>query len=196
MICLVLVMNLLALKLNFETLEGENYIDAGGTVVLVTASERSTRNVENGVKYNYQKYNSKRDPTVGLQNSFENRLRKLLEIMETNLEKSASNIVTEKSFSYDVYFPDRLLFCDDVMNISNMTYLASGWTKAVYKGYFKGLPVAVKTVDVNGPDVKTCKANGGSETACYVKAAKKIVKEIVLLQALSGEHVLKVYIIF
>ncbi|WAR19875.1 PKDCC-like protein, partial [Mya arenaria] len=188
-ICLILVMNLLALKLNFETIEGENYIDAGGTTL---PSERKLQNID----VHYPFFNDL-NPNMfvsrqGLRHTYENRLRKLLEIMETNLDNSAAKIVTEKTLPYEAYFPERLLYCDDVMNITDMTYMASGWTKAVFKGTFKGRQVAVKTVDVNGQDVTTCRDAGRSETDCYVKAAKKIVKEIVVLQALANDNVLKV----
>ncbi|XP_045185783.2 extracellular tyrosine-protein kinase PKDCC-like isoform X2 [Mercenaria mercenaria] len=112
--------------------------------------------------------------------------------MESSLENSVTYGAPEKEVLFERYFPDHLMYCDDIANITDKIYIASGWTKAVYKGTYKGSPVALKTVDVKGQDVTTCMDSGKSETACFVKAAKKIVKEIVLLQALAGENVLKV----
>lgn len=180
----------MALQRNFETLDGENYIDAGGTADPGDAAKYLANIDPKRHVFHERKLHSRHS----MRYVIENRLRKLLDIMESNLESSVSYGGSENGLSYDTYFPDRLLYCDDVLNITDMTYLASGWTKAVYKGVFKGSPVAVKTVDVNGQEVTTCMASGLSQTTCYVKAARKIVKEIVVLQAIAGEHVLKVCI--
>ena len=128
-LCMILVVNLLASKLNFETIEGENYIDTGGRTFI--SSERQLQNID----VHYSVFNdlnpNKLASRRGLRHSYENRLRKLLEIMETNLDNSGGKIVTEKTIPYEQYFSERLLYCDDVMNITDMTYMASGWTKAV-----------------------------------------------------------------
>lgn len=177
-----LFMNIMAFQRNYADLEGENNIDPGGTTFV---SNLGNGDIKNNV-FQERKLNSRKSQKV----VFKNKLRKLLDILESNLEKTFPNDAPEISF--EKYFPDRQLYCDDIANISDMTYMASGWTKAVYKGLYKGTPVAIKTIDVKGQDVTTCRSTGMSQSACYVKAAKKIVKEIVILQALAGENVLKV----
>ncbi|XP_045185763.2 extracellular tyrosine-protein kinase PKDCC-like isoform X1 [Mercenaria mercenaria] len=183
-ISFLLFMNIMTFQRNFADLEGENNVDPGGT-----SSEYDLGNIE--LRYNVfheRKLNSRESQRY----LFQNKVRKLLNIMESSLENSVIYSAPEKEVLFERYFPDHLMYCDDIANITDRTYIASGWTKAVYKGTYKGSPVALKTVDVKGQDVTTCMDSGMSETACFVKAAKKIVKEIVLLQALAGENVLKV----
>lgn len=180
----------MVLQKNFESLNGENYVDAGGTEGPSGGSKFLNFHSKHDVFHENMRHSPLRMRYV-----FENNLRKLLDIIENNLEKSVDYGVSESGLSLETYFPDRELYCDDVHNITNMTYLASGWTKAVYRGSYKGSPVAVKTVDVNGQNVKTCMKSGFSQTLCYVKAAKKIVKEIVVLQSIAGDNVLKVGIV-
>ena len=187
MICFVLFINIMALQRNFETLNGENYVDSGGTDKINKFENDPTYRI-----ISFQPHSNQHN-RVNMRFVFENRLRKLLDIIESNLDNSVTYGTSEHELPLETYFPDRLLYCDDVRSITNMTYLASGWTKAVYKGLYKGSPVAVKTVDITGQEVQTCMTSGLSEELCYVKAAKKIVKEIVVLQAVAGEHVLKVH---
>lgn len=179
-----LFINIMTFQNNFATFEGENNVDPGGTNFEVKLGNTD-------LKYNVF-HERKVKSRSGLRYMFQNKLHRLLVIMESNLEKTAAYGSPETDIPLETYFPDSLLFCDDVLNITDMTYIASGWTKAVYKGIFNGSPVAVKTVDLKGQDVTTCMDAGMPQTTCYVKAAKKIVKEIVVLQALAGEHVLKV----
>ncbi|KAL4238331.1 hypothetical protein ACF0H5_003041 [Mactra antiquata] len=179
-----LFVNVFLFQRNFASLEAENNVDPGGTISKLNydrAEVTKTRQV-------FQERNTRHN----LRYMFENKLRKLLDIMESNLEHTATYGSNENEIPFEKYFSDRLLYCDDILNITDMTYMASGWTKAVYKGTFKGSPVAIKTVDVKGQEVTTCVEAGSSQTACYIKAAKKIVKEIVVLQAIAGENILKV----
>lgn len=169
---------------NFAALEGENNVDPGGTPLEFNLGKSD-------LKYSVFQERKLKSPR-SQRYVFENKLRKLLDIMESNLENTAAYGAPENEIPFERYFPDRLLYCDDILNITDMTYMTSGWTKAVYKGTFKGSPVAIKTIDVKGQDVKTCEDSGRSHTVCYVKAAKKIVKEIVVLEALAGKNVLKV----
>lgn len=182
-----LIVNILLFQRNFASLEGENNIDPGGTIARM---KRGHIDLKQTV---FQERNTRYD----LRHVFENRLRKLLDIIESNLEHTASYTSSENEIPFEKYFSDdRLIYCDDVLNITDMTYMASGWTKAVYKGSFRGSPVAIKTVDAKGQDVSTCVEAGSTQTTCYIKAAKKIVKEIVVLQAIAGDNILKVEIQF
>lgn len=83
--------------------------------------------------------------------------------------------------------------------VPSMSFLAAGWTKAVYKAKFNDVDLAVKTVDVTGQDVNQCleKQRHDNEEyldveRCYHKAAKKIIKEIALLKQLQHPNVIKV----
>lgn len=186
MVVFIIFTNIAMIHRNFDMLENENFIDAGGTDDM-TVVERG-QNVEvfqrNGAVYSNT--NSK------IRHIFENKLRRLLDIMETTLENTVSYKNSNNVLHMKNYFSDRLLYCDDIANISDRVYLASGWTKAVYRGVYQGTPVALKTVDPQGQDVTTCVESGKSHTDCHIKAAKKIVKEIVILQALADKNVLKV----
>ena len=178
---IIVLTNLMMIQRNFDTMEGENNIDPGGT-----GSERRIQNTKsNDNVFHTEKENK-------LRFVFQNKLRKLLEIMEYNLESTFSYGTLENDIPFNRYFPDRIFDCEDIANVTDRTYLTSGWTKAVYKGTYKGRSVAIKTVDRQGQDVTTCMSTGMSETSCYIRAAKKIIKEIVILQAIANENVLKV----
>lgn len=184
LVVLFLFINIMTFHRNFAALEGENNVDPGGTPFSSNVGDA-------GLKYDVfqeRKLKFRRNQRY----VFQSKLRKLLDIMESNLENTAAFGTPENEIPFERYFPDRLLYCDDILNITDMTYMASGWTKAVYKGTFKGSPVAIKTVDAKGQDVTTCMESGRTRTFCFLKAAKKIVKEIVVLEALAGENVLKV----
>lgn len=188
---ILLVTHITMIQRNFGTLDdGESDGPSGNLVIFQT--KRNTR--ESAYGLNLRQHADYPGPNP--RNVFENKLRKLLEIMEYNLDSSAYSVEHAPSERSELgiqgYFPDEFLSCDDIDNITSRTYLASGWTKAVYSGYYRGSPVAMKTVDIHGQDVKTCREAGGSSTGCYVKAAKKIIKELVVLQAMANENVLKV----
>ncbi len=74
-------------------------------------------------------------------------------------------------------------------------YIASGWTKAVYSTSLRGVPVALKTVDVTGHDMSKCGQELAlSPTLCYIRASQKILREILLLTALRHTNVVQVII--
>lgn len=78
------------------------------------------------------------------------------------------------------------------VNVSELEFLASGWTKAVYRGDLQG-PVAIKTVDTTGHDVTHCLHNTPfTSQLCYAQASHKILKEILLLTGLSHPNIIKV----
>ncbi|KAL8580760.1 hypothetical protein ACOMHN_018432 [Nucella lapillus] len=120
-------------------------------------------------------------------------------VMESRLRKLLENTVAQSNASKSVLFRVRdfssgtvMLDCSDIEAISHREYVASGWTKAVFRGMYGGRAVALKTVDVGGQDVTACTEGGQSLQHCYHRAAQKIVKEIVLLQALAHHNVIQV----
>ena len=84
--------------------------------------------------------------------------------------------------------------------LSRQEHIASGWTKAVFKGVLWDLQrnssekVAIKMIDRNGYDVKNCVSDEVTEEQCYKRADNKMLKEMVLLQGLQHPHVVKVTI--
>ncbi|XP_014788337.1 extracellular tyrosine-protein kinase PKDCC [Octopus bimaculoides] len=87
---------------------------------------------------------------------------------------------------------EQLFNCQDIENITDKHYIGSGWTKAVYSGVISSKKVAMKTVDIGGQDVTNCVKWGQTLAECYYRAAQKIVKEIVLLQELEHQNLVKV----
>lgn len=78
--------------------------------------------------------------------------------------------------------------------VSTMSFMGSGWTKAVYKSKHHNKDLAVKIVDIAGQDIQDCleKQKLSNLDICYRKAGKKIIKEIVLLNNLQHENIVKV----
>lgn len=85
------------------------------------------------------------------------------------------------------------LGCRDISNVTEVHYLGSGYTKAVYKAVLnKSLAVALKSVDFGGHDIDNCVKLYGSLEDCYRLASYKIIKEMVLLQRLRHPNILQV----
>lgn len=86
-----------------------------------------------------------------------------------------------------------LMGCSDIDNVTNVQYLGSGYTKAVYKATInETFSVALKSVDFGGHDMENCVKKYASPEDCYRLASYKIVKEMTLLQRLQHPHILKV----
>ena len=83
--------------------------------------------------------------------------------------------------------------CVKLQSLTNKEYVASGWTKAVYKTNLEGHPVALKTIDLSGHDMTKCgQLLTESHSFCYKKASQKILKELLLLRALKIPNVVQV----
>ncbi|XP_041107644.1 extracellular tyrosine-protein kinase PKDCC-like isoform X1 [Polyodon spathula] len=87
-----------------------------------------------------------------------------------------------------------LMGCSDIDNVTNVQYLGSGYTKAVYKAAInETFSVALKSVDVGGHDMDNCVKKYASPEDCYRLASYKIVKEMTLLQRLQHPNILKLH---
>ncbi|XP_071445355.1 extracellular tyrosine-protein kinase PKDCC-like [Hetaerina americana] len=86
----------------------------------------------------------------------------------------------------------KVLECSAVHSASDLEFVAGGWTKAVYRAKVWGRDVAIKTVNLNGHDVRECQRVGGSLSACYRRAAAKILREMVLLGQLRHDNIVQV----
>ncbi|XP_013062692.2 extracellular tyrosine-protein kinase PKDCC-like [Biomphalaria glabrata] len=175
---------------SFRTEENENYLHKADVYSRDSSKGLSDELLSNSVSFNSVYYKQR----LGHGQS-----RKLMGERDTIDIKFVDTIFEEEfHFSDDwlrsaVHQADgQLLTCDDLEKIRNVTYLSRGWTKVVHKGVYKDRHVAIKTVDVNGHDVTSCLTDGHGVAECYAKAAKKIVKEILLLSSLQNENVVKV----
>ncbi|XP_054263418.1 extracellular tyrosine-protein kinase PKDCC-like [Macrosteles quadrilineatus] len=84
--------------------------------------------------------------------------------------------------------------CSTLHEVRDLEFVAAGWTKAVYKGVFRGSPVAVKTVNLNGHDFRQCQESKpqASLATCYRRTAAKLLKELILLTELQHQNVIKI----
>ncbi|XP_048124880.1 extracellular tyrosine-protein kinase PKDCC isoform X2 [Alosa alosa] len=86
------------------------------------------------------------------------------------------------------------LGCHSIANVTNIQYLGSGYTKAVYKATINSsLSVALKSVDFGGHDMDNCIKKYGSADDCYRLASFKIVKEMTLMEQLQHPNILQLY---
>jgi len=86
-----------------------------------------------------------------------------------------------------------VLGCGSIDNVTDVQYLGSGYTKAVYKAALNSsFSVALKSVDFGGHDMENCVKKYASTTDCYKLASFKIVKEMTLMERLQHPNILKV----
>ncbi|KAM4695498.1 extracellular tyrosine-protein kinase PKDCC [Discoglossus pictus] len=94
----------------------------------------------------------------------------------------------------DLSLKPPLLGCQEISNVTNVRYLGSGYTKAVYKLVLNDtVAVALKSVDFGGHDIQNCVKLYRSLEDCYRLASFKIVKEMILLQRLQHPNILQLY---
>ncbi|KAJ8014248.1 hypothetical protein DPEC_G00038290 [Dallia pectoralis] len=87
-----------------------------------------------------------------------------------------------------------MLGCSSIANVTDVQYLGSGYTKAVYRAALNSsLSVALKSVDFGGHDMENCVRKYGSPEDCYRLASYKIVKEMTLMERLRHPNILKLY---
>ncbi|XP_046388773.1 extracellular tyrosine-protein kinase PKDCC-like [Ischnura elegans] len=86
----------------------------------------------------------------------------------------------------------KALECSVMNSASDLEFLASGWTKAVYRAKLWGRDVAIKTVNLNGLDFRECQSAGGSLSGCYRRVSVKILREMILLRQLRHENIVQV----
>ncbi|CAL8258823.1 unnamed protein product [Lota lota] len=87
-----------------------------------------------------------------------------------------------------------VLGCGSMADVTDVEYLGSGYTKAVYRAALnRSLSVALKSVDLAGHDMENCARRYGDTAACYRLSSFKIIKEMVLMETLQHPNVLKLY---
>lgn len=94
---------------------------------------------------------------------------------------------------------DHRIDCTTLQEVTDLEFIAAGWTKAVYRGKFRDEFIAIKTVNLNGHDIQQCLKRVPQPTlsSCYRRAAAKILKELILLTELAHSNLVKVrFILF
>ncbi|KAG7465612.1 hypothetical protein MATL_G00155390 [Megalops atlanticus] len=82
--------------------------------------------------------------------------------------------------------------CDQLRYVKNVDFLGAGYTKAVTRGVLpKGLPVALKSVNRQGSDLRRCVEDFKDVEGCHELVSYKLIKEIVLLQILRHPNIIK-----
>ncbi|XP_015194749.2 extracellular tyrosine-protein kinase PKDCC [Lepisosteus oculatus] len=85
-----------------------------------------------------------------------------------------------------------MIGCVQLSYFKNVDFLGSGYTKAVLKAVSpEGLPVALKSVNDRGTDMKRCLEDFGDVEGCYELVSYKLIKEIMLLQRLQHPNIIK-----
>ncbi|XP_018120514.1 extracellular tyrosine-protein kinase PKDCC isoform X2 [Xenopus laevis] len=113
---------------------------------------------------------------------------------ESNKVKRGSVSPALGNNKIDVSLRSPRLGCQDIRNGSDVRYLGSGYTKAVYKSLLNGsVSVALKSVDFGGHDIQNCVRHYGTLEDCYRLASFKILKEMILLQRLQHPNILQLY---
>lgn len=85
--------------------------------------------------------------------------------------------------------------CRDLSGLTVVDFLGAGYTKTVLKVVLpRGLEVALKTVNNQGTDMRSCLEDFGDPEGCQDLVSFKLRKEIILLQRLQHPNIVKVNI--
>lgn len=85
--------------------------------------------------------------------------------------------------------------CSDLSGLTVVHLLGAGYTKMVFKVVLvQGLQVALKTVNHQGTDMRSCLEDFRDPQGCLDLVSFKLRKEILLLQRLQHPHIVKVII--
>ncbi|KAJ8291122.1 hypothetical protein GJAV_G00021640 [Gymnothorax javanicus] len=82
--------------------------------------------------------------------------------------------------------------CNQLRYMKNVDFLGAGYTKIVVKGILpNGFPVALKSVNEKGSDLRACFQNFKNLDGCRQLVSYKLLKEILLLQRLRHPNLIK-----
>ncbi|XP_069810432.1 extracellular tyrosine-protein kinase PKDCC [Dendropsophus ebraccatus] len=113
---------------------------------------------------------------------------------ESPRRSGSDHDISHPSSKIDLSLQPPLLGCQDISKGTNVRYLGSGYTKAVYKLALNDtVSVALKSVDFGGHDIQNCLKRYRTLEDCYRLASFKIIKEMILLQRLQHPNILQLY---
>ncbi|XP_053330431.1 extracellular tyrosine-protein kinase PKDCC-like [Spea bombifrons] len=94
----------------------------------------------------------------------------------------------------DKRVPKGSLGCEDLVHLTEINYVGSGFTKLVLKGtLLDGTTVALKSVHAEGNDMKQCIQLHGDHAGCHRLATYKLQKEVALLQILRHPGIIQLH---
>ena len=82
--------------------------------------------------------------------------------------------------------------CADFPTLAVGRRLGFGWSKEVFAATYGGRSAAVKTVNVEGRDMRRCREAGSNYTECYRRTAEKLYREVRLLHQLRHPAIIEV----
>ncbi|XP_043192735.1 extracellular tyrosine-protein kinase PKDCC-like [Amphibalanus amphitrite] len=83
--------------------------------------------------------------------------------------------------------------CADFPTLAVGRRLGFGWSKEVFEATYGGRSAAVKTVNVEGRDMRLCREAGANYTECYRRTADKLFREVKLLHQLRHPAIVELY---
>lgn len=87
--------------------------------------------------------------------------------------------------------------CGDLSSLTVVDFLGAGYTKTVLKVVLpQGLEVALKTVNNQGTDMRSCLEDFRDPQGCQDLVSSKLRKEIILLQRLQHPNIVQVQYIY
>ncbi|KAI1895665.1 hypothetical protein AGOR_G00108560 [Albula goreensis] len=108
-----------------------------------------------------------------------------LSLKSERLAKTQENIITSEEITDAVG-------CEQLRYVKNVDFLGAGYTKTVIKGVLPmGFPVALKSVNEKGSDMRRCLEDFNDWDGCRELVSYKLIKEIVLLQRLRHPNIIK-----
>uniref|UniRef100_A0A8C5R3V1 Protein kinase domain-containing protein n=1 Tax=Leptobrachium leishanense TaxID=445787 RepID=A0A8C5R3V1_9ANUR len=115
-------------------------------------------------------------------------------------ESPQMDVDANEANELDLYIPTEkkvplgTLDCEDLLHLTAVDYIGSGFTKLVLKGSLSdGRSVALKSVHTEGNDVKQCVHLHGDHVGCHRLATYKLQKEVALLQILRHPGVIQLH---
>lgn len=82
--------------------------------------------------------------------------------------------------------------CSELSGMTVVDFLGAGYTKTVLKVDLQGTAVALKSVNEQGTDMRSCLEDFRDPQGCQELVSFKLRKEIVLLQRLKHPNIVKV----
>lgn len=115
--------------------------------------------------------------------------RILQQYFERKSAEQDTKVSEENKRQHEVYFG-----CKDIRSTQIFDEVGHGYTKSVQKGLIKGTFYAVKSVLERSKDFQHCLTSGAnfSRDHCFNLVKYKLAKEIILLQQLTHQNIIKV----